>query len=93
MQGKSKESSPQETVLKRAVSHPKRLEMLGYLAGKKTGIDQVELAKALGLSLPLVQYHLGVLHCADMVTPVEDSESGTIDCFVVVTGGSVTEAT
>jgi hypothetical protein len=60
--------------------------MLGYLAEKKTGIDQVELAKALGLGLPLVKYHLGVLHCADMVTPVEDSEPGTTGRYVVVAG-------
>jgi DNA-binding transcriptional ArsR family regulator len=86
MQGKSKKSRSQDTALKRAVSHPRRLEMLGYLAGEKAGIDQVELAEALGLGLPLVKYHLGVLYCADMVTPVEGSESGTIDRYVVVAG-------
>ena len=86
MQGQSKESSSQDTALKRAVSHPKRLEMLGYLAGKKTGIDRVGLAEALGLNLSLVKYHLGVLCSADMVAYVEGPEPGTIDRYVVVAG-------
>jgi len=86
MQDQSQESSFQDTALKQAVSHPKRLEMLGYLAGKKTGIDQVELADALGLNLPLVKYHLGVLCCADMIAHVEDSEPGAIDRYVAVAG-------
>lgn len=87
MQGQSKESSAQDTVVKQAISHPKRLEMLGYLAGKKTGIDQVELAEALNLNPPLVNYHLRVLQSADLVAPVEDSEPGAIDRYAVVAAG------
>jgi predicted ArsR family transcriptional regulator len=87
MQDQSKESSLQGTALKLAVSHTRRLEMLGYLAGKKTGIDRVELAEALGLNLPLVRYHLGVLCSADMVAHVEDSGPGTTDRYVVVAAG------
>jgi DNA-binding transcriptional ArsR family regulator len=84
MQGQSKESSSQDTALKQAVSHPKRLEMLGYLAGEKTGIDEVELTEALDLNPPLVKYHLRVLQSADLVAPVEDSEPGAIDRYAVV---------
>jgi predicted ArsR family transcriptional regulator len=93
MQGQSKESNFQDTVLKQAVSHPRRLEMLGFLAGKKTGIDEVELAEALGLNLPLVKYHLGVLCSADMVAHAENSKSGTIDRYVAVAGRPVTQGT
>lgn len=86
MQGQSKESSFQDSVLKQAVSHPKRLEVLGYLAGKKTGIDQIKLAEALDLNISLVKYHLGVLCSVDLVAHVEGSEPGTIGHYVVVTG-------
>jgi predicted ArsR family transcriptional regulator len=86
MQGESKESSFQDTALKRAVSHPRRLEMLDLLAKKETGIDQVELAEALGLNPSLVKYHLRILCSADMVAHVEGSEPGTIDRYVVVAG-------
>lgn len=64
------------TALKRAIRHPKRLEILGYLAGKKAGTDEVELAEALGLTPPLVKYHLGVLRSADLVAYNEPGTTG-----------------
>lgn len=88
MQKHSGESSLQDAALEQAVSHPGRREILGYLEGKKTGIDEVELAEALGLNPPLVKYHLGVLHSADLVAPVEDPEPGAIDRYVAVAAGS-----
>ena len=66
---------PDDTALKRAVRHPKRLEMLGYLAGQEGGTEEDELADVLGLTPPLVKYHLGVLQSADLVAHVEDGET------------------
>lgn len=84
----SKHSSHDEAPLRRAVRHPKRLEMLGYLAGAKVETDEIELAETLGLSLPLAKYHLGVLRCADLVVPTEGSGPGTTDRYVVSVAGS-----
>ena len=84
MQKHSGESSLQGSALKQAIGHPGRQEILGYLEEKKTGIDEVELAEALGLNPPLVRYHLRVLHSADLVAPVEDPEPGAIDRYVAV---------
>ncbi len=86
MQGQGKQSSHEETVLKRAVRHPKRLELLGYLASRKGGTEG-ELAEALGLTLPRVTYHLGVLRSADLVAQVEDAEPGTAGRYVVAIAG------
>jgi DNA-binding transcriptional ArsR family regulator len=88
MRGQGKQSTHDETALNRAVRHPKRLEMLGYLAGSKTGMEEVELADALGLTPPLVKYHLGVLESADLVAHVEDSAPGTTDRYVVAIAGA-----
>jgi len=88
MQGEGKQASHHETAFKRAVCHPKRLEMLGYLAaGKESGTEEDELADVLGLALPLVKYHLGVLRSAHLVTHAEDAESGTTARYVVVLTG------
>ncbi len=77
------EQPPNDTALKRAVRHPKRLEMLGYLAGQDGGTEEDELADALGLTPPLVKYHLGVLQSADLVAYVEESARGTADSYIV----------
>ncbi len=82
MQSASKQP-PNDTALKRAVRHPKRLELLGYLAGKQGGMEEDELAEALGLTPPLVKYHLGVLQSADLVAHAEDVAQETPDCYVV----------
>ena len=87
MQDQGKQSSHGEIALKRAVRHPRRLELLGYLAGSKSGMEGVELAEALGLTLPLVKYHLGVLRSADLVAYVEDAEPETTDRYVVALAG------
>jgi DNA-binding transcriptional ArsR family regulator len=73
---------PNDTALKRAVGHPKRLELLGYLAGKKSGTEKDELAEALGLTPPLVKYHLGVLQSAGLIAPVENQAPGAIDRYI-----------
>ncbi|HEX7244218.1 MAG TPA: helix-turn-helix domain-containing protein [Solirubrobacterales bacterium] len=82
--GSVSKQSPNDTSLKRAVGHPKRLEMLGYLAaGRKKGMEEDELADALGLTPPLVKYHLGVLQSADLVAHVEESARGAVDRYIV----------
>lgn len=74
---------PDDTALKRAVRHPKRLELLGYLAGKKSGTEEKELAEVLGLTPPLVKYHLKVLRSADLVARVEEFARGAADRYIV----------
>lgn len=82
MPNNSKQPS-NDTALKRAVRHPKRLEMLGYLAGKENGTEEDELTEVLGLTPPLVKYHLGVLRSADLVAHVEGAAHGATDRYVV----------
>jgi DNA-binding transcriptional ArsR family regulator len=68
---------PTDPVLERALSHPKRLEMLGYLAQKKgVGTDEAELIEALDLALPRVKYHLLVLQSADLIAHVGRETAG-----------------
>jgi hypothetical protein len=54
---------------KRALSHPKRMEILGYIEQRpsKAGARKTEIATALGLGGPLLEYHLKVLHEADLI--------------------------
>jgi DNA-binding transcriptional ArsR family regulator len=53
----------------RALAHPKRAEILGYLMQKKggRGADENDLADSLGLSTVKVKYHLAVLRDADLI--------------------------
>ena len=54
--GKRPQADP---VLEQALSHPKRLDILGYLMKKRgTGTDEKELVEALGLPVSSVKYHL-----------------------------------
>jgi DNA-binding transcriptional ArsR family regulator len=79
MQDKGKQPSPKDPVLERALSHPKRLAMLGYLTEKReTGTDEEELVEALDLSAPRVKYHLLVLRGAALIAHVDDREQGYI---------------
>jgi DNA-binding transcriptional ArsR family regulator len=72
MQGEGKQPSPKDPVLERALSHPKRLSMLGYLMEKRgAGTDKEELAEALDLSSPRVKYHLSVLRGADLIAHID----------------------
>jgi DNA-binding transcriptional ArsR family regulator len=79
---RSEHSSPDEAALRRAVRHPKRLEMLGALAGEKVGADEVELAETLGLSIPLARYHLRILCCADLIASAGEQGQGTATRYV-----------
>jgi len=65
----------EDTVLKRAVRHPRRLQILGFLAGSETGCDESDLAKALNEPPAKLRYHLGVLQSADLVAHVGHGEA------------------
>ena len=75
MQNQNRQPGPAEPVLKRALSHPKRLEILGSLMQKKLGTDEEELVEALGLVASTVRYHLTVLHDADLIVQLDDGEA------------------
>jgi len=82
MQGEGKQPQT-DPVLERALSHPKRLEMLGYLMQKKgTGTDEAELVEALDLSALRVKYHLAILQSADLIAHVDDLEQGTASRYI-----------
>lgn len=76
MRDESKQPRSMDPVREGALSHPKRLEMLGYLRQQKTGTDEKKLVEALGLPAPRVKYHLSVLQSADLIAPVSDREQG-----------------
>jgi DNA-binding transcriptional ArsR family regulator len=73
---------PTSPVIKRALSHPKRLEMLGYLRQKGTGTDEAELVTALGLDAPRVKYHLSVLQSAGLIAHIDDRKQETTGRYV-----------
>lgn len=84
-EGKQHQTDP---VLERALSHPKRLEMLGYLAQKKgEGTDEAELVEALDLSTPRVKYHLLVLSSAGLIAHLEDQELGAAGYIATASAG------
>jgi len=65
-----------DTVFQRALRHRSRLIILGFLAGRKTGYDEVELADTLHESPSRLRYHLRVLQNADLVAHVNDPAHG-----------------
>lgn len=72
-----------DPLLQRALSHPKRLAMLGYLMQKRNeGTDEDELADVLDLSLGKVKYHLQVLYEADLIAHAEGRESTGAERYI-----------
>jgi DNA-binding MarR family transcriptional regulator len=72
-----------DPLLQRALSHPRRMAMLGYLMQKRdAGTGEAELADALDLSLAKVKYHLLVLCEADLIAHVEDRESTAAERYI-----------
>ncbi|MFL5901039.1 MAG: winged helix-turn-helix domain-containing protein [Solirubrobacterales bacterium] len=79
-EGKQPQTDP---VRERALSHPKRLAMLGYLMEKRgTGTEEEELVEVLDLPAPRVKYHLTVLQSADLIAHVDDLEQGTASRYI-----------
>lgn len=72
--------------IKKALGHPKRTEILGYLMQTmgvaEQGADEVELADALGMTSAKVRYHLTVLCDADLISRTDDSKPGIPDRYI-----------
>ena len=68
-----------DALIRRALAHPKRTEILGYLMQSEDGegTDEGELANSLGLAMAGVRYHLKVLHDADLIAHPDDQRQGT----------------
>jgi DNA-binding transcriptional ArsR family regulator len=60
----------------RALAHPKRIEILGYLMrkGGADGTDGSELVDSLDLARAKVRYHLAVLGHADLISHTDDRD-------------------
>lgn len=72
-----------DPLLQRALSHPRRLAMLGYLMQKRSeGTEEAELADALDLAPAKVRYHLKVLCEADLIAHTEDREPATAARYI-----------
>ena len=84
MQNELKKITGEEAALKRALVHPRRLEILSFLTQKRGGTE-ADLADGLGLTFPVVAYHLKVLESADLVADTESPEQGATDRYVVAT--------
>jgi len=59
-------------LLKQALSHPARQEILGHLMGSAEPMSEGDLAKLLDLGEAKVTYHLAVLRNAELVAQTED---------------------
>lgn len=78
------EGQPAGALVEQALSHPDRVEMLGRIEQRNTGIEEVELADALGMTRAKAKYHLAVLRNAELVAPA-DRES---DLYVLAGSGA-----
>jgi predicted ArsR family transcriptional regulator len=73
----------------RALAHPKRTEILGYLTHKRDeeGTDADELSDSLDLAAAQVKYHLTVLCDAHLISHTDDLQSGAVGRYVAVPAG------
>lgn len=71
MQDKRAQTQSIEPSLERSLSHPRRLEIFGYLMQQGRGVGETKLVEALGLPAPTVGYHLAVLCDAALIVQVE----------------------
>ncbi len=75
MQGHSKQPDPPDPAIRRALGHPTRLEILGYLT-EKGGADEAALVEALDLVAPRARYHLAILRDAALIARVASGDPG-----------------
>lgn len=63
--------------LKRALEHPRRVEIFLFLADRSDGraTSEQELVEAFGMGIRLVEYHLKVLQDADLIANVADRQA------------------
>ena len=82
MQDESNRPEPISPLLKRALLHPERVEILDYLTQKKygTGMRRTELARVLGLSAAKVAYHLLVLDDTDLIVRIKNQGQRSPKC-------------
>jgi DNA-binding transcriptional ArsR family regulator len=76
MQEESNQSPNMDAKIQTALSHPKRAEIFGRLTQKKDGTREEELAEEFDMGIRLVEYHLKVLHDADLIARLDERESG-----------------
>jgi len=81
---RNRKAKTEEAALKRALAHPRRLEILSFLAQKRGGTG-ADLADGLGLTAALVVYHLKVLKSVDLVADTGGPEQDTAERYVVAT--------
>jgi DNA-binding transcriptional ArsR family regulator len=63
-----------EAQIRLALSHPRRTEIFGHLIRAKDGTSEEELAAEFGMGIRLVEYHLSVLHSADLIARLDDGQ-------------------
>jgi predicted ArsR family transcriptional regulator len=73
----------------RALTHPKRTEILAYLMQKRgeEGTGEGELADSLDLAAAQVKYHLTVLCDADLISHTGDLQPGTLGGYAAIPAG------
>jgi predicted ArsR family transcriptional regulator len=73
-----------DTQTQRALAHPRRTEILGYLIQKQGegGTDESELADSLGLTTAKAKYHLTVLCDADLISHTFARDLGATERYV-----------
>jgi len=82
-------SKQSNVMIRRALSHPTRRALLGYLIQTlSSGTNEVELADALDLTMPTVRYHLVVLRDSDLITQIGDRKPGVTARYVSTTSES-----
>ncbi len=71
-------------LLKGALSHPARQEILGYLMGSAEPMSKGDLADVLDIGEAKVKYHLKVLRDADLVVQDEEGQGQGEQAYLAV---------
>jgi predicted transcriptional regulator len=69
-----KDKAAMDPVLKGALSHARRIEILGHLMHQANTASTKKVARALNISLHQAAYHLTVLHNADLIARVKTAQ-------------------
>lgn len=71
--------------IQRALVHPKRTKILGYLMQRESeaGTDENELADSLGLTTANVKYHLTVLRDANLISRTDHLDADALERYRV----------
>ena len=74
----------------RALAHPTRIAILGYLMQREggEGVDESELVGSLGLMKTKVEYHATVLFDAGLIVRTYSRETGTDEHSTVLIAAS-----